>query len=41
MWQVLGEEKQPTKIQTSLDGTANTQFLVEAAMKDKADLLCA
>lgn len=40
MWQVSGEEKQPTKIKTSLHHTAKTQFLVEGAVKNKADLLC-
>lgn len=40
MWQVSGEEKQLTKIQTPLDLTAKTQFLVEAALKIKADLMC-
>lgn len=40
MWQVPGEEKQPTQIQTSLDHAANTHFFMEAALKDKADLLC-
>lgn len=40
MWQVSAEEKQLTKIWTLLDPTAKTEFLVEAALKIKAVLMC-
>lgn len=37
MWQVSGEGKQPTKIQTS-PRLAKRQFLVEAELQNNVDL---